>query len=330
MTPAEGFDTAPPLSLRLRAYYERDARPTWRSLALTAGLLAACWLVAFAPAPLGARVPCSIAVAALLLRLCSFGHDWAHGAILVGSRAARVVVSVLGVILLSPVRSWSDSHNHHHRHNGLLSAPAVGSFPLWTRDAYRQAGAAARIGYRLIRSPIAMLLAWPLVFLVSINLLPFCRDPRRYASSGAALALHAGLHAAALSLGGVATWLFAVAIPYALLGAAGAYLFYVQHNFPGARYAPEAEWTQGDSASSASSYLGLPSALHWVTGAIGYHHIHHLDPRVPHYRLREVHAREPELHRPPDTTLAPRDVARALSLAVWDERAGRMLTWNEL
>lgn len=318
------------LAERLRAYHEVDRRRSWRRLWPTLAALLVAWPALFSPLPVAVRLPIAVLVAGLLLRLCTFGHDWAHGAIFRGSRAGAWVGHAIGVLVLAPVRIWSDTHNHHHRHTALLGAPPRGTFPVWTLDEYRRAGRAARLGYRLVRSPLAILLAWPLVFVLALNLAPLLQAPRRHRGSALALAVHAALHGLALSTGGLATWLLAIAAPYGLLGAAGAYLFYVQHNFPGARLFQPAAWRSSEAALAGSSYLGLPRLLHWFTGEIGYHHIHHLDPRVPFYRLAEAHAAEPELRRAPDTTLAPRDVLDALALAVWDGDRDRLIRWREL
>jgi omega-6 fatty acid desaturase (delta-12 desaturase) len=125
-------------------------------------------------------------------------------------------------------------------------------------------------------------------------------------------------------------WALALAVPYTLMSTAGAYLFYIQHNFPRAAHQDQAHWDRREAALSASSYLGLPAYLHWFTGNISYHHIHHYDVRVPFYRLPEAFAAIPEFTRPPDSSLRPRDVVRAFSLVTFDEPSGRMLTAREL
>ena len=316
---------------RLRGYHEADPRETMARLARTIAPLVVIWPLLFIPAgPLAARVGLAVLVGGLLLRCCSFGHDWAHGATLRGSKLGRWLVHGIGLVVLAPVRIWADTHNAHHAHNSLLRHPAVGSFPLWTLDEYRSARRLARAIYRFARSPLMMLLAWPIMFVLALNLVPGVRDPRRYASSLLALAIHAGLNALALALGGISTWAVAMALPYTLLGASGAYLFYVQHNFPGARWHEPDTWSPAAAALASSSFMAMPGLLHWFTGSIGYHHIHHLDARVPFYRLPEAYAAEPELRRPPDTSWRPADVRCALRLGLWDEASGRILPWREV
>lgn len=260
-----------------------------------------------------------------MLRCSSVGHDLSHGAILRGSPTARALMHLIGTVVLAPPRIWADTHNHHHAHNAVLGEPAVGTFPLWTTDEYRAASPLARLGYRLARGPLILLLAWPIVFVLGLNLLPALRDPWRHRGSIVALAAHLALNVATLRLGGPELWLCAVALPYGTLGLVGAWLFYAQHNFPGARWAPRGSWSFAEAALWGSSYLHLPPALAWFAGNIHYHHIHHLDIGVPFYRLPLAFAALPELQRPPDTSLRPGDVWRALRLKLWDPDRGELV-----
>jgi omega-6 fatty acid desaturase (delta-12 desaturase) len=318
------------LKARLAAYHEVDAWESWGRLLPTLALLVAAWVPLFLPLPVAVRAPLAVVVAAVLLRLCSFAHDWAHGAILRGSRTGRWVAHAIGLIVLAPVKIWTDTHNFHHAHNAQLGAPALGAFPMWTLERYRRAGEAARFGYRFARSPVLIMAAWLLVFVLGLNVAALVRNARKYWSSAVALLVHAALHAGALLAGGSTTWILAVAMPYTLLGAVGAHLFYVQHTYPGARWQARENWSHDDAALACSSYMGMPQLMHWVTGNIGYHHIHHLQPRVPFYRLPEAFAGEAELKRAPDTSFGLRDVRHAFDLALWDPEAQRVVGWSEL
>lgn len=314
-----------PLRLRVREFREVDPRRSWTLLAITIGLLIGAWTLVLLPLAWPLRLLGGVLVGGLLLRLCSFGHDYLHGAILARSKLAKVVFTAIGLLVLAPPRAWNDTHNFHHAHNGKLPALPIGAFPLLTASAWREASWPTRVVYRLARSPIAMLLAWPGLFVLGLNLRYFLKNPRRYLSSGAALLLHGLAHALVWTYAGPLTWALALAVPYTVMSTAGAYLFYVQHNFPRAVHVPDSAWDRRDAALTASSYLGLPGWLHWFTGNIGYHHIHHYDVRVPFYRLPEAFAKIPEFTRAPDSSLAPIDVVRAFSLVCFDERSGRML-----
>jgi omega-6 fatty acid desaturase (delta-12 desaturase) len=66
-------------------------------------------------------------------------------------------------------------------------------------------------------------------------------------------------------------------------GAAGIWLFYVQHQFAGGYWARKGEWEPLRAAMEGSSFYRLPGLLRWFSGNIGYHHVHHLSPRIPNY-----------------------------------------------
>lgn len=323
---------ADPASLRaaLRAFHEVSPARSWRELCLALGLLALVWPLLWVDLPLGLRLLLAPVVAGLMLRLCSLGHDHTHGAILRGSALARWVVQGVGLIVLAPPRIWADTHHAHHARTAALGEPAVGSFPVWTRKEYQEASPAARLGYRLARSPLLMLLGWPLVFVLGLNLLPALGRPARYWTSLLALLVHLGLNLAAWRVGGALTWAVAVALPYGLLAAAGSWLFYVQHNFPGARWFSAEDWRFEPAALHGSSYLELPGWLGWLAGNIHYHHVHHLDARVPFYRLPEAFAALPGLRRDPDLEWSVAGLLGVHALAVWHEGEGRWLTWSEL
>jgi len=133
------------------------------------------------------------------------------------------------------------------------------------------------------------------------------------------------LVAVAYSLGG-ATLFFAFLLPNLISHALGAYLFYAQHNFPTAHIQAREEWTFVRAALESSSYMQLGPVMRYFTGNIGYHHVHHLNHRIPFYRLPEAMAGIPELQNPRGmTSLAPRDVLACLRLKLWDPAAGRLV-----
>jgi omega-6 fatty acid desaturase (delta-12 desaturase) len=119
-------------------------------------------------------------------------------------------------------------------------------------------------------------------------------------------------------------------IPLAVTHGMGTYLFYAQHNFPDMNLKSRREWDYTHAALRSSSMFDMPPLMHWLTGNIGYHHVHHLNHRIPFYRLPEAMASVPELQNPGRTSWRLRDVKACLDLAVWDPDRGRMLTYAEL
>jgi omega-6 fatty acid desaturase (delta-12 desaturase) len=303
----------------------------WRSwwalgstLALLVGLLAvAClditWLL---------RLPASILAALVLVRLFVIYHDYLHGAILRDSRLADGIFSIYGLLQLSPRSAWKESHDHHHHHNGQYFGLTVGTFPLMTTDQYAQASRWQRLKYALVRHPLTILFGYFTVFLYAMCLKDVIADPRRHLDAYLAILLQAAL-VAGLAIFAPAALVFAWLLPVLLASALGAYLFYAQHNFPGARYRDRAHWDFVAAALESSSYLRQGRLLHWLTGNIGYHHVHHLNAHIPFYRLPEAMAGIDELRSPRTTSLHPFDVYHCLRLKLWDPWAKRLVTFRE-
>ena len=107
----------------------------------------------------------------------------------------------------------------------------------------------------------------------------------------------------------------------------GVWLFSVQHRFETAHWSPRSEWRFVDAALGGASWLRLPAPLRWLTGNIGFHHVHHLDPRVPNYRLAAAHEAVQSLRPTP-----PLELGRALTapwLTLWDEATGRLVRFRD-
>ena len=202
-------------------------------------------------------------------------------------------------------------------HYGRLHATGIGTFPLMTTRAFARANRRRRFAYALSRHPLTILAGYGTIFLYGMCLYPLWFRPRQHADAALALLLHVALVTALAALAPTLL-LWALLLPLGVATALGSYLFYAQHNFPGARFR---EGGAGDPAAAAlagSSYIPMNPALRWLTGNIGYHHVHHLNARIPFYRLPEAMAGLEELQSPGVTTLSPLGVYRCLRLKLWD------------
>jgi len=275
------------------------------------------------------RLLASVLGGLVMVRCFILYHDYIHGAILRRSRVAKIVMYACGGILLAPPSSWRQNHNLHHTHVGKLHGPSAGGFPLLTVDEWRAASRWQRLKYRVSRHPLTIAAAGVTVFLLAMTIGSFVENRRRHWDSLVAVA---GFSACLLALwwaGGFTMALFVLILPYAIASALGAYLFYVQHNFPQVKVFTEDEWTPAKAAVLSSSHLELGLLMRWLTGEIGHHQVHHLNRTIPFYRLAEAMRALPELHDAATTTLSPRDVRRCLRLALWDEASGRMVSYAE-
>jgi len=325
------------LNQALRPFVAEDRAASWRHLVVALAVLvlalAATWLVPATLWPL--KIALGIVAGFTLMRPFIIFHDHLHGAMFHDSRVASAILTGVGMFMLTPRGIWRATHNHHHKHNGRMSNVAIGTLPVVSVATWRKMSALDRFGYRALRHPLFIFPAYVTFFLIGLSLLPFFTkspaDGRRHYGGLFAVALHLGLIALVVALSG---WLdaFAVVIlPLIVAHGVGSYLFYAQHNFPEmVLHSDGANPDYTDAALRGSSLFVMSRFMHWVTGNIGFHHVHHLNHRIPFYRLPEAMAAVPELQSPGRTSWRPRDIAANLRLSVWSDELGRMLTWREL
>ena len=287
--------------------------------------LAAALVVAGAAPWWPLRLLASVVGGLLLVRGFIIYHDFMHGALLRKSRLARGFLFAYGTLVLTPPRVWRQTHNYHHAHTCKIVGSHIGSFPVLTVDMYRQASWAQRLLYRIVRHPLTVVIGYLTIFLYGMCVSAFLRRPRGNWDSGLALLVHVTVAAALAWLFGIEVMLYSFIGPLALACAVGAYLFYAQHNFEGLHIQPRDAWAFDKAALESSSYMDLGPVGHYFTGNIGYHHVHHLNPHIPFYRLPAAHRAVPELQSANVTTLKLRDIAACFRLKLWDPDQGRMV-----
>ena len=282
-------------------------------------LLAVSYLVAF---------PVIVLASGFMVRTFIISHDCGHGSFF-RSRAANDAVGVLtGILTFTPYYDWRAEHARHHATAGDLDRRGFGDVWTMTVNEYKHASFWQRVGYRFYRNPFVLLGVAPLyVFLLKQRLPHRGSDARRVASvmltNLALAAIFAGLF---ITIGVKATLL--VELPLlAIAGAAGVWLFYVQHQFE------RVYWERHDRrdylavALEGSSLYALPRVLQWFAGNIGFHHIHHLSPRIPNYRLPKAYREQPDLQHVDRLTLF--SSLRSLRLRLYDEASRRLVGFRE-
>jgi acyl-lipid omega-6 desaturase (Delta-12 desaturase) len=265
------------------------------------------------------------------LRLFVLQHDLGHGSLFRSGRLNHVVGSILGVLTLTPYFRWRGTHAAHHATSGNLDARSLDRdiFTMTVRE-YQTAPALRRFGYRCWRHPLALFGVMPLFVFLLEQRFAYGRNVRwreRLSVWGTNLSLCLtafALHST-LGLGAAA----AVIVPMlAVTGAAGIWLFYVQHQFAHAYWLPRSQWRFEDASILGSSYLDLPTPLRWVTANIGAHHVHHLEPTLPNYHLPAAHQSHPSFAAAPRFGLL--DAMRAGTVDLWDESLGRMVRFRDV
>jgi len=270
----------------------------------------------------------ALPAAAFLLRTYIVFHDCAHGSFLSSRRANAWLGTGLGLLVLSPFVRWRHDHAVHHASAGDLDRRGVGDLLTLTVAEYRERPWRGRTAYRLLRSPLVMFGLGP-VFAMVIGPRLVARDARprmRRSVIGTDLAL-ATIILALCWLIGWRDFLLIWAPSALLAGAAGIWLFYIQHQFEDTYWQRTEEWSYAEAALRGSSYLKLPKPLRFMTGNIGLHHVHHMSARIPNYNLQRAHDENPIFHDVP--TLSLWDGLRAVRLKLWDERSGRLVTFAQ-
>ena len=271
-------------------------------------------------------VALAIPAAGFLLRVFVVFHDCAHGSLFPSRRANVRVGTVLGLFVLSPYRRWRHDHAVHHATSGDLDRRGVGDIVTLTVAEYHARSRQGRLAYRLMRNPLVMFGLGP-VFAMIVGPRIVARGARPRMRNSVL-----GTDAVLVVVVGALCWLIGwrdfliVWAPAALLaGSVGIWLFYVQHQFEDAYWQSGADWSYADAAMRGSSYLKLPKLLQFFTGNIGYHHVHHFNPKIPNYKLQRAHEEQPFLNAVPPLTLA--DGLRAARLKLYDEQSHQMVTW---
>lgn len=311
--------------IRASKYYASEVRwQSWWYLLSTIAIFTGLIVVSCSNLPIGLRILSSVVAGLVQVRWFILFHDFQHGTILRGSRVTRAIMFVFGMISLNPPSIWNRSHNHHHKNNAKIFGADIGSYPMMTTEAYANATAKERAQYSAARHPLTIACGYVTIFIYGMCMRSFFISPRKHFDSAISLVTHLCL---AIGLGYLAwDWLLlGLLLPCTVAAAVGSYLFYCQHNYPEVKLRDSSEWSYVFAALHSSSYIKMSRLMHWFSGNIGYHHVHHLNAHIPFYRLPEAMAGLEELHSPGTTSLHPRDIFACLRLKLWDEKQDRLV-----
>ncbi len=310
--------------------FQKESRlRSWLHVAETFGVIAACTVaLALVESP-WIRVPLAIFQGLVIVRAFILYHDFMHLAILRGSRVAKWILHTYGVLVLTPPNTWRQTHNYHHAHTAKIVGSHVGSYLMVTTEMWEKMSEGERLMYKVIRHPLTIFFAYFTLFLYGMCLSSFLRNPRKNWDSAVAIAVNFALTALLWWAFGFWTMFFVHFLPLFVATAAGGYLFYAQHNFPDLHVQPRDQWEYTRAALESSSYMETGRLLGWLTGNIGYHHVHHLNPGIPFYNLPEAMEAIPELQHPRKTSLWPEDIAACFEQKLWDADAERMVGYPD-
>ncbi|TRM10984.1 fatty acid desaturase [Lentibacillus cibarius] len=299
------INTIPPFFLIWFLAYESLSVSIWLTLALT------------------------VLASGFVVRIFIIFHDCTHGSFFKNGKANRIVGTITGVITLFAFEKWKRSHAIHHATSGNLDKRDTGDVWVMTVDEYMAASFWGRLAYRLYRNPIVMFGLGPLYLYFLSN-----RFNRKGAKRKERLNTYI-INASVAVIYGLLIWTIGweafliIQLPIMFIaGALGIWLFYVQHQFEDSYFENEDEWDFVKAAVDGSSYYKLPKVLQWLTGSIGFHHVHHLSPKVPNYHLEKAHESTPPLKQATTITLA--SSLKSIRFRLYDETNKTFISFKEV
>jgi omega-6 fatty acid desaturase (delta-12 desaturase) len=270
-------------------------------------------------------VPLCILAAGFMTRTFIIFHDCGHGSYFKSQRANDWMGIVTGLITFTAYHNWKHAHAIHHATAGDLDRRGVGDVYTMTLEEYRKAPWYVKVGYAVMRNPVAMfLIGAPLMFLLVERIPP--RKGRREIAAVWWTNLAVILIVTAMGLTfGWRAYLMVQLLTLYIGSIGGVWLFYVQHQFQGVYWRRHADWTYLDASLKGSSFYKLPRLLQWFSGNIGFHHIHHLSSKIPSYNLERAYRENALFHIKP---LTLRESLQCLKWRVYDEANRRMVWWD--
>lgn len=264
-------------------------------------------------------------VAALfLMRVFIFFHDCGHNSFFPSKKANKQVGFWLGVLVFTPGEHWWHSHAIHHATSGNLDKRGTGDVTTLTQEEYLESKWPKRFGYAFFRNPLVMFGLGPFFMFFLMQRLPIPNYGKKQTMSviWTDLAILAVATVMSLLIGWKAYLMIQLPVMW-MAGSFGIWLFYIQHQFEETYWERDEEWNYVASALLGASFYKLPGILQWFSGNIGYHHIHHLSPRIPNYLLDKAHENSPLIQKWAHNMDFP-ESWRAIRLKVWDEPIRRM------
>jgi len=289
------------------------------------------WFLAYKSLAISPYLTLGIAIIAsgFVIRIFIIFHDCTHYSFFRNNKLNRSVGTVLGIITHFPFSKWQREHAIHHATSSNLDKRGTGDVWVMTVDEYIEATPFMRLVYRIYRNPIVMFGLGPFYLYLVANRMNR-KDARlkerlnTYLTNISILLIYTSL----IYFLGIQAFLL-IQLPILFIaGSLGIWLFYVQHQFEDSYFEEDSKWSFVKAAVDGSSYYKLPAIFQWITGNIGYHHVHHLSPNVPNYRLEEAHENTPPLHQA--TTITLKTSLKSIKFRLFDENIKDFVTFKDI
>ncbi|RBW68637.1 fatty acid desaturase [Bacillus taeanensis] len=319
------------LKKSIAPFEKSDTKSSLRQIMNTIPPFFLLWFLAYQSLSVSIWLTLGFAVAAagFVVRIFIIFHDCCHGSFFKNKKVNHILGTITGIITMFPYEKWKREHSIHHATSSNLDKRGTGDVWIMTVDEYAQASFKERLSYRLYRNPLIMFGLGPVYLFFITNRLNR-KDARKkerlntYVINVSIVAVYALL---IWAIGWQALLIVQAPILF-VSGALGIWLFYVQHQFEDSYFEDEEQWDYVKAAVDGSSYYKLPKILQWVTGNIGYHHVHHLSPRVPNYNLEKVHESTPPLQKA--TTITIGSSLKSIRFRLYDENRKTFVSFKEV
>lgn len=271
----------------------------------------------------------SIFAAGFLVRIFIIFHDCGHGSFFKSPTTSKLVGIFTGFLVFTPYHKWHHDHLIHHQTVGNLDKRGVGDVKTLTVEEYMSMPRIKRLLYRAYRHPIILLIIGPFVLFTILFRIPSSKRPakEKLYTHITNVALVGAVLLVSWLIGFKAFALIQVPVLY-IASVHGTWLFYLQHQYEDVTWTRNQEWDYKRMALEGSSYLKLPKVLQWFTGNIGFHHIHHLSPRIPNYNLEKCYTENPEFKIEKPLTFF--SSLRSLRFRLWDEKRQRLVGFKDV
>lgn len=266
-----------------------------------------------------------------LVRIFIIQHDCGHFSFLKNRKVNNIIGNICSVLSLIPYKYWSKSHSLHHANNGKLEVRDIGDLDFLTVEEYQKLGKFKQFMYRVYRSVPVMFFIIPVYYMFIHNRLPLIKLPSFKDEIRPLMLNNITIILFYLGVGylvGFKAFLM-VQIPiWIFFGMIAIWFFYVQHQHEETYKAWKSNWEYLLSALKGSTFYDLPKWMHWLTGNIGYHHIHHLNSFIPNYNLAKCHEENPVFHKYV-VRMGFFESFKCAMNKLWDEQTQRMITFSE-
>jgi omega-6 fatty acid desaturase (delta-12 desaturase) len=274
-------------------------------------------------------VPLAILAGAFLVRVFIIFHDCGHGSFFKSRTANDIWGFICGTLTFTPYYHWRWEHSLHHATAGDLDRRGTGDVWTMTVQEYLESSRGKRFAYRLARNPVVLFVLAPAFVFLIRHRVPTGKASRRERWSVYWMNLAIlGVAFAMTALFGLKAYLLIQLTVLMVAGSAGFWLFYVQHQFEGVYWERRDEWDYAAAALQGSSFYKLPSVLQWFSGNIGFHHIHHLSPRIPNYNLEKCHSADALFQQVKPVTLWAS--FKSFTFRLWDEQRHKLVGFGHL